>query len=412
MVKNSQLETSIWSIRANEGASDLDLRSLVPLDESSLLDQACQATGLSEFGSVEWIEPFRIMLSSIDSEAELTFIGRLMSRNDIVQWLKNRLLVERFKELNPHIVDQEINRPTFVIGLPRSGTSILYELLAQDPQVNVPLIWEAFIPCSDGGLEHLDTQKRKRRANMAFSLWQEIVPGFSSIHKMSADIPAECGLLMANTFISDHIASLHQTPSYSKFCSTADLVPVYKYHKLLLQILQSQKTDGRWLLKAPEHQVHLDALIEVYPDANIIQTHRDPIVCMASTASLLRALYLIRSNKAFDTLQFENIMLGQATAERLIKLMNQRESKIIGEKAIFDSRYQDLLTDPVSVIERIYNYFGIDFSLEMRAKILDYLRKKPQYRDGEHLYPVGKALIKDRKLFSRYQKEYDVPNEV
>ncbi|MDG1986402.1 MAG: sulfotransferase [Halieaceae bacterium] len=411
-MKNSQLETSIWSRRANEGTSDLDLRFLVPLDESSLLNHARQATGLSDFGSIEWMEPFQIMLSSIDFEADLTFIGRLMSRNDILQWLKNRLLVERFKELNPHIVDQEIIRPTFVIGLPRSGTSILYELLAQDPEVNVPLIWEAFIPCPDGGRESLDIQKRKLRANTTFSLWQEIVPNFSSIHKMSADIPAECGLLMANTFVSDHIASLHQTPSYSKFCSTADLVPVYKYHKLLLQILQSQKTAGRWLLKAPEHQIHLEALMEVYPDANIIQTHRDPIVCMASTASLLRALYLVRSNKEFDTLQFENIVLGQATAERLTKVMNQRGSKIIDEKAIFDSRYQDFLTDPVSAIERIYNYFGIDLSLDMRAKILDYLRKKPQNRDGEHFYPVGKTLIKDRELFSRYQKEYDVINEV
>ncbi len=411
-MKNSNIETSIWSRKANQEASDLDLRSLIPLNELSLLDNARQATGLSDFGSAEWIEPFRVMLKSIDSEAELTFIGRLMTRNDIVQWLKNRLLVERFREHNPQVVDQKITRPTFVIGLPRSGTSILYELLAQDPAVNVPLIWEAFIPCPDGGREKLDIQKRKLRANTAFSIWQEIVPNFSSIHKMSAYIPAECGLLMANTFISDHIASLHQTPSYSEFCSTADLVPVYKYHKLLLKILQAQKSGGRWLLKAPEHQIHLEALMEVYPDANIIQTHRDPIVCMASTASLLRALYLVRSNKVFDTLQFENIVVGQATADRLTKVMNQRESKKLDEKAIFDSRYQDLLTDPVSVIERVYDYFSIDLSLDMKDKVLAYLRGKPQYKDGKHRYPIGKNLVKDRELFSRYQNEYHVPNEV
>ena len=411
-MKNPQIEISTWSRRANEGASNFDLNSLVPLDERSLLDHARHATGLSNFGNAEWVEPFNVLLNAIESEAELTFIGRLMSRNDIVQWLKNRLLVERFREINPRVVDQEIINPTFVIGLPRSGTSILYELLALDPEVNVPLIWEAFIPCPFGGSESLNAQNRRSRAHKAFSLWQEIVPDFGSIHKMSADIPAECGLLMANTFISDHIASLHQTPSYSKYCSTADLVPVYKYHKLLLQILQSQKPDGRWLLKAPEHQVHLEALMEVYPDANIIQTHRDPIVCMASTASLLQSLYLVRSSKTFDTLQFENIVLGQATAERLTHVMDQRESKKIGKEHIFDSRYQDLLSDPVRCIKRIYDYFGRDLPSDMQTSILDYVKEKPQYRDGEHRYSIGKPLIKDRKLFSRYQKEYDVPDEI
>ncbi len=213
-----------------------------------------------------------------------------------------------------------------IVGLPRSGTSILFELLSQDPDVGVPLMWEALQPCPPPEAATYTTDARIAQADKLFTQWNRVAPEFASMHEMRGDIPAECGLLMAGTFISDHIAALHQTHSYSAWCIEADFLPVYRYHKTILQILQWKNPRPRWLLKAPEHQVHLDTLLQVYPDARIVQTHRDPIKCMASTTSLMGTLYSMRSDQPFNAQLFDNIIMGEATAQRLEHVIKQRET--------------------------------------------------------------------------------------
>ncbi len=229
--------------------------------------------------------------------------------------------------------------------------------------------------------------------------------------KCAATIPAECGLLMAGTFISDHIASLHQTHSYSALCIEADLLPVYQYHKTILQILQWQNPRQRWLLKAPEHQVHLDTLLQVYPDARIVQTHRDPIKCMASTTSLMGTLYYMRSDQPFNAQLFDNIIMGEATAQRLEHVIEQREKGIVPAANITDSRYQDLMDDPMCCIAKIYPHFGMALSEAAQARMLAYLAAKPKGKFGQHSYAVDATRSRDRPMFRRYQQLYDVPSE-
>ena len=164
--------------------------------------------------------------------------------------------------------------------------------------------------------------------------------------------------------------SLHQTHSYSAWCLDADFQPVYEYHKTILQILQWKNPRTRWLLKAPEHQVHLDTLLQVYPDARIVQTHRDPIKCMASTTSLMGTLYYMRSDQPFNAQLFDNIIMGDATAQRLEHVIAQREQGVVPAANIVDSRYQDLLDDPMACIANIYAHFGIALSASARARML------------------------------------------
>ena len=133
------------------------------------------------------------------------------------------------------------------------------------------------MPCPPPQRETYNTDPRIDKAHKLVTQWNRVAPEFASMHEMGGQIPAECGQLMTGTFISDHIASLHQTPSYSRWCGQADYLPVYRYHKQILQILQWKNPRQRWLLKAPEHQVHLDTLLQGYPDARIVQTHRDPV---------------------------------------------------------------------------------------------------------------------------------------
>ncbi len=401
-----------WLAAMNREGECFDLTAVVPLDADSLISRARAATGLDDFGDDLWREPFGVLLRSLEEEAELTLMGRLMARHDIFGWLCNRLQITDTFRRHPEIADEEIRQPMFIVGLPRSGTSILFELLARDPAVGVPLMWEALTPCPPPEAASYRSDPRIARAHRLFTQWNRVVPEFATMHEMAGDIPAECGLIMANTFISDHIASLHQTPAYSAWCAQADYRPVYDYHRRILQILQWKNPRQRWLLKAPEHQVHLETLLQVYPDARIVQTHRDPITCMASTTSLLGALYLMRSDQPFHSEQFEDIVLGEATAQRLERVMQLRDQGTIPQANITDSRYQDLMAAPLDCIEGIYSHFDLPLTEATRGRMLDYLAHKPKGKFGEHRYAVdpGKAA-RERPLFQRYQARYDIPSE-
>lgn len=401
-----------WLNAMNREGSYLNLAAVVPLDEDSLLAHAQKATGLQDFGDDLWREPFSVLVASLEKEAQLTLMGRLMARSDIILWLSTRLQVTDTLKRNPVILDEKITAPTIIVGLPRSGTSILFELLSQDLDVGVPLMWEALQPCPPPESATYTADPRIERADKLFTQWNRVAPEFSSMHEMRGDIPAECGLLMAATFISDHCAALHQTHSYSAWCSGADYLPVYQYHKTILQILQWKNPRQRWLLKSPEHQVHLDTLLEVYPDARIVQTHRDPIKCMASSTSLIGTLYHMRSDQPFNAQLFENIIMGEATAQRLEYVIEQRERGVVPPENIVDSRYQDLMDNPIDCIEKIYTHFGMALTEITRERMRNYLRDKPSGKFGQHSYEVDECKALDRIFFERYQTLYNVPDEI
>jgi hypothetical protein len=396
----------------NREGSCFDLPAVVPLDEASLIDHARRTTGLDDFGDDGWQEPFGILVKALEEEAELTLMGRLMARSDIVLWLSTRLKVTDTLQRHPEILEEKIEAPMIIIGLPRSGTSILFELLSQDPEVGVPLMWEALQPCPPPEAATYTTDPRIEQADKLFTQWNRVAPDFASMHEMRGDIPAECGLLTAATFSSDHNGSLHQTPGYSAWYAEADFLPVYEFHKKILQILQWKNPRKRWLLKAPEHQANLDTLLKVYPDARIVQTHRDPIKCMASTTSLMGTLYYMRSDQPFNAELMESIIMGAATAQRLERVIEQREAGIVPPGNIADSRYQDLMDDPMACIEAIYRHFDMDLSKEARSNMLSYLESKPKGKFGKHSYEVDESRAKDRPLFRRYQELYGVPDEM
>lgn len=400
-----------WLTTINREGGYLNLPAVVPLDEASLIDHARRSTGLEDFGDDLWREPFSVLCKSLADEAQLTLMGRLMARNDIILWLSTRLNVTETLRQHPQILQQEITAPMVIVGLPRSGTSILFELLAQDPDVGVPLTWEAMLPCPPPEQATYHSDPRIEQAQQLATQWMRVVPEFATMHEMGGSIPAECGHLMVGSFISDQIAALHQTPTYSAYCAQADYLPVYQYHRTLLKILQWKNPRKRWLLKAPEHQVHLDTLLKVYPDARLVQTHRDPIKCMASTTSLMGALYYMRSDQPFNAELFEDIIMGEATAARLEKVIEQRETGIVPAQNIADSRYQDLMENPMSCIENLYQHFSMDLSIPARGAMLAYLEEKPKGKFGKHSYDVDQSRSADRELFRRYQELYSVPDE-
>lgn len=403
-----------WLSTVNREGLAFELDEVVPLDAESLLRSARRRTGLSDFGDEDWREPFQVLTEALQTEAQLTLMGRLITRNELILWLSNRLQVQALCKAHPEIEQAPVQAPIFIAGLPRSGTSILYELLAQDPRFRVPASWEALFPCPAPEHSGGSPDPRREKAHQLLTQWGRLAPEYRTMHEMGAEIPCECGMLTAHTFVSDHIAALIQSPSYHSWLAEADMEPVYRYHKRLLQVLQWRRPAQHWLLKAPAHLSHLETLFKVYPDARVIQTHRDPIKSMASATSLLGTLYWTRSDQHFEASLFEDLMLGEATAARLDRVMAQRDTGAVPAAQITDSRYQDLIDDPEATVSHLYDWLGLHFSDNDKQRVHDYLQYKPKGKHGAHRYtpPSPEQVARERPLFASYQQRYHVPNEL
>lgn len=390
------------------------LSEMVPLDEASLLDSARRLTGLTDFGEDDWREPFRVFLTALEQEAGLNLMGRLATRSEILLWLRTRLQLTELIRRHPEILEQPIERPIFIAGLGRSGTSILQELLHQDPALRTPLYWEAYFPIDSAISGGRDARARQSGDAIA-TQWIRVTPQIQTMHEVAGDLPAEDSLLWSFSFVSDSIMSFYQIPTYHAYVAAASADPVYAQHKRLLQALQWRQPGRRWFGKsATYHLTHLPTLLRHYPDARIIQTHRDPLRIMSSVANLLRTFYWQRSDRDFDAPVFEDLLVGERTAAQLEAVMALRDQRTVPEGQIIDFLYRDLTTDPVAAIERVYRAFELPFDEHSAERIRHYLAFKPKDKHGRHDYApmTPEQVARNRPHFRRYQERYGVPDEV
>jgi hypothetical protein len=403
-----------WVLRVNEEGRSMDARALVPLDERSLLDWAVRNTGLSDFGDERWRQPFRILIKGLEEEAALHLMGRMMARQEVLIWLQNRLQMTDLLKRHPEIREVRIDRPLFIIGIGRSGTTVLFEILARDPNLRVLLGWEALLPCSPPETATDESDPRIDKADKLLTQINRVVPEHAGMHDIGARVPIECGSIMASSFLADQLAAFYQSPSYAAWLAQADWTEAYEYHRSVLQVLQWKNARKHWLLKAPNHLAHLPQLLEVYPDARLIQTHRDPLITMASVTDLLGTLYWTRSDQPFNTSAFEGLTFGQGVAGQLENVIELRRQGVIGASTIIDVLYRDLLDDPLGIVAQIYRHFQMDLSTEVIEAMRKFLAAKGGALPGTHRYQVGSAatIARDRPLFARYQTHYGVPNEV
>jgi hypothetical protein len=391
------------------------LRRFVSLDATGLMAAARKRTGLSDFGSDDDFEaPMRCFVGALDEEAQLSLMGRLLVRRDVYVLLCNRLQIAETLRANPEILDVPIREPLFIVGLSRSGTSILHELLAQDPAHRTLETWEARYPCPPPIPGQRDSDPRFRRAHRELTFWHQLVPPYKSMHENGGHLPAECGDITCHAFLGDRLPALHQVPSYAAHISTLPIKPAYDMHKKILQILQWKHRRDRWLLKAPAHMSWLDTLFEVYPDARIVQTHRDPLQIMGSTVSLIAAIMWMRAERLDPELL--KLAFGPAYYEpQLYRVMQQRDSGIFPENAFHDVRFQDLMDAPWTIIEGVYSHFGWQYTDQARSRMKTYLENKPRGKHGKHSYSfhdLGLDLGTERARYRAYQERYDVKSEV
>ena len=384
----------------------------IELDADALLAEASARSGLADFGDDDFLEPYRLFVRALDAEAQLHTLGRLIARSDVVNWLENRLQLTDWRKRQPEIARQAVAAPIFITGLPRTGTSILHELLAQDPAHRVPLHWEVRHPCPPP--EPATDDARTERAERQVQLWNHIVPEYKAMHELGAKLPVECIQLTAHSFRSEELMGRHRVPSYAAWYASCDLTPAYRFHRAMLQHLQWRHRRERWVLKAPSHLPALRTLFAVYPDARVVVTHRDPLKILPSVASILYSTAFVRSD-AVDPAAMLGWFTGETCRGLLDGMTAFRASGAVAKNQFHDLRYAELVAKPPETIAALYDAFGLRLSAEAEARIRAYLAAKPKGKHGAHRYDfsaTGFERDAERERFRPYQERYGVPSEV
>jgi hypothetical protein len=367
--------------RAGAGLARAGVQSPA-LDASKLLARAERRTGLSDFGDDSFREGLERLARGLADEANLSQVGRIVAHYNLVDHLCVRLRLIAYRRHRPEVARQEIKRPVFILGLPRTGTTILFELLAQDPAMRAPASWEVAKPVPPPATWNYDTDKRRAQVARLLPVMEKLAPGFRRIHAIDAHLPQECVYLLASHFMSEQFAYMYNLPRYRQWLLESDMGPAYRWHRDFLQHLQVDCPGERWVLKSPAHLGYLETLLAQYPDACIIWTHRRPLDAMASFASLTSTLHGGFS-AAVDpraTARQEVAHYARVTSTGLA----QRER--LGEAHFFDAGFNAICEDPLSVVRDIYDHFSLPLTPEVVERMQRYLAQRPRHLYGEHRY--------------------------
>jgi len=385
--------------------------SLGPLTDQSLIDKACSKTGLFDFGSDFSPDPLRLLLDACEREAHLTLVGRLAARHNILRLLANRLrLVENFKHF-PAIAREDIRHPIFIIGLPRTGSTFLHNLLAQDPNNRAPLTWEVLSPSPPLDHLHANGDPHIARTEKLLQRFDWLAPRFKSIHAMGATLPIECVAIMGHAFISQQFQTTWHIPSYKKLIEDGDTRPAYTFHRWFLQYLQWRSPPRQWILKAPAHIFSLEDLLSVYPDALFLHTHRDPLKVMGSVASLGTVLRRAFSDQVDP--QTIGVEVLQQWTKGIQRAINVREKEETVQNRFLDVYYQDLVGDPMRTIQRIYSHYHLELTEQAKAEMRRYLRKERRNNDI-HRYSLASFGLTPEMVnvhFQTYTKRFHINPE-
>jgi hypothetical protein len=385
---------------------------LISLDADGLVEQARRRARLDDFGDEAFRGPLDILVRGYETEAHLTPLGRLVARGDALGLLVNRLRLEADRKRHPAIAEEAIRQPLFIVGLPRTGTTLLHGLLAQDPASRVARAWEVMMPSPPPEQGRDEDDPRIRAAERRLVGFDLIAPDFKTIHPLGARLPLECIAITAHTFLSPRFHTTYHIPSYQEWLEHQDLGPSYAFHRRFLQHLQWRSQARRWVLKAPAHVFHFEALFATYPDAIVVQTHRDPLTVLASVASLTLVL-----QRAFvESLDVADI--GAEVRRRwtmgLERAMQFRRDHPAAAARFLDVGYHDLVRDPIAAVRRIYDRFAIPFTTEAEERMRGHLARFPKDKHGQHRYSLAQFGLDPDDLarrFKAYREHYGLDAE-
>lgn len=321
------------------------------------------------------------LLASIRAESDLSLFGRLALRWDLIRLLRNAQLIEDAHAANPALAAAPVQNPLFILGLPRSGTSFLHDLMAQDAGSQVPRNWQMIYPAPRPAGFKPAGDKRVVKVDKQLDLFNGLAPGFRELHPIYADSPQECSEITAHVFQSLRFDSTHRVPSYFNWLEAHGHDDALLFHKKFLQFLQNGRSE-RWVLKCPDHTFTLDAILRVYPDARFVILHRDPIAVLGSVAHLTQVL-----RQPF----LRNIDAGEIGAQvssrwiqgaNLLLQFDQRDDVPASRK--FHMQYEEFTAAPLAAVQRIYAHFNEDLTSSAGQAMEALIKAKPRGGYGRH----------------------------
>ena len=373
-----------------------------------LIAEAQRRTGLERFDRETFREGLGILVSDINrDERPDPLVER--TREVLLKALTDRLKTTAWLEGRPELLKRPIERPIFVFGVPRTGTTLLSNLLAADPAHRSPLTWEIDNPVPPATTATLYTDPRALAALEAERKMLAARPEMGKYYRSSAIYPNECVFIMAHDFKTLMWESRGVLPNYRDWIFQTDVTSAYEYHKRFLQLLQSE-APGVWNLKMPSHALNIPTILKIYPDARLIWTHRDPVTATSSFCSLITLAHQGFRGKV-DVEWLSRNCPWQAV-QHANRIMDARAA--IGEDRIIDVHYADLMRKPLETMRGVYKSLGEDFSPAAEAGMQAWLKDNPQDKFGKHEYKLERFGLTEqgvRQLFERYLSRYEVERE-
>lgn len=385
------------------------MTTAVRFEPQRLFAEAVEKTGLSDFGDPSFREGLDVFCRALENEARLSDFGRTLLHQKVIELLTNRLGIEDWYKRHPEIENEDVGAPLVIVGLPRTGTTLLQRLLAQDPQFYSMPWWESRYPVPFPNEDLKAPTQRIEQARAEVKVMVEAMPKLLTIHPMDADQADEEVMLMEHSFIAA-MNTYACIPGYMDWLAQTDERPAYAYLKRMLKFLQWQKrqrgiTAQRWVLKAPHHLLRMQLLLREFPGVQVIQTHRDPLTSIPSIASFIHTLWCIYSDRADAAAaggEWNDIM-----RRALAHTMEVRRDA--PDRQFLDVRFEDTVRRPMEVVARIYQFIGWPLTDATRKAMERWLVEDEKSHQGGHEYSAEQFGLSPEQLkkdFAAYRERY------
>jgi Sulfotransferase family len=383
----------------------------------AICETAITAAGLDDFGDIDFCERLELQLMEMNEDEDRTGLGRMLMKGDCVRYASNRLKINDLLKRHPEILEIEIAKPVIVIGLPRSGTTNLVNLLAADSRFRSMPLWESYEPVPDSrealGIDDVDgVDPRWSRCQQAWESMQVGAPFVAAMHPMEPDHVHEENELMAPDFSNYNLEWVARAPKWRDYYLDHDQTPHYAYMKKVLQILQWYRPRERWVLKSPQHLEQIGPLLETFPDATIVVTHRDPVAVVQSTITMLaygaRTLYRTANPEWYRDYWTDRV--GRLLDTSL------RDRGMLPAGRVVDVYFHEYMADELGTLQRIYDAADIEFTEQARAEISAYQAAHPRGKQGRVVYNLRSDFATTpeevRSRFGAYLDRFPVQIEV
>jgi hypothetical protein len=383
------------------------------LDVEDLIDEARLTTGFDDFGGETYRDGLTRLVDGLRSEARLSDVGRLIAPSGLLRYLTNRLAIVDWHRRYPEMGEAPITRPVVMIGMGRTGTTILFDLLGQDPATRMPRTWEVDRPCPPPETATYETDPRIAAAQAGIDLLMTHQPEFLAMHPLGAQLGQECISMTGCEFASMIFLSQYRLPTYQWWLANeADMAPAYRWHRRFLQLLQWRHPGDRWVLKSGAHQWSLPALAAEYPDAVYIQTHRDPVRVLPSLSTLFATVH----RTASDAVSVPAVAADwtASTLDALDRSVAAREDGTIAADRVVDVDYRRFIADPIATIRTVYDRFGFPLTTTAEGRMRAFLAANPADKHGVYRYSLSECGLAEgeiRERSKRYCDYFEVTSE-